>query len=43
VLTHHSDPRAFWNDAMVAVLVFVMSLLGPKKDWFSRPPETSRV
>jgi len=32
-----ADPRILWNDAMVAVLVFTLSLLGPKKDW-STPP-----
>ncbi len=43
VMTRPADPRTFWNDAMVAVFVLPLSLLGPKKDWFSPPPETSRA
>jgi hypothetical protein len=38
-----SDPRTFWNDAMVAVLICVLSLLGPKQGWLSRPSEPSRA
>lgn len=42
-LYHRSDPWTFWNDAMVAVVVFVLSLIGPKKDWFSPPSRASRA
>lgn len=38
-----SDPWTFWNDAMVAVVVFVLSLLGPRRDWVSPPSRTSRA
>ncbi len=43
MLTTRADPRTFWNDAMVAAFVFIMSLLGPKKGWVSRVSETSRA
>jgi hypothetical protein len=36
-LTDRADPRTFWNNAMVAVLVFILSMLGPKRDWITRP------
>lgn len=42
-LFSHSDPRTFWNDAMVAVVVFALSLFGPKKDWHSSPSQASRA
>ena|SRR5690349_9018549 len=27
-LTHRANPTTYWNDAMVAVVVFVLSLIG---------------
>jgi hypothetical protein len=32
-----ADPRTFWNDAMVAGLVFILSIVGPRRDWVSAP------
>ena len=40
-LTDRADPRTFWNNAMVAVLVFILSMLGPKRDWFTPPSRPS--
>jgi hypothetical protein len=40
-LYHRSAPFTFWNDAMVAVVVFALSLFGPRKDWFTHPSRPS--
>ena len=37
-LNERTHPGTFWNNAMVAVLVFILSMLGPRKDWFTPPP-----
>ena len=42
-VTDRAGSPGFWNDAMVAVLVFALSLLGPTRDWFSPPSQPSRV
>jgi hypothetical protein len=42
-LTGRAGSPAFWNDAMVAVLVFSLSVLGPVRDRFSPPSPASRA
>lgn len=34
-LTDRAAPGTFWNNAMVAVLVFILSMVGPKKGWLT--------
>jgi len=39
-MSDRAAPGTFWNNAMVAVLVFILSMVGPKRDWLT--PSTSR-